>query len=238
MWQIVFLLTASAAGLIQGITGFGSGIIQMMTYPMHWPLPVAAAISTSVSVPLNLNMVLTYRHTVRWRKVLLPVVPYLAICSVVISYSRGVNQGLMKKIFGVFLVVLAIYYFFWNHSRKNPMNLPKTILYVILSALCDAFFGIGGPLMVLYYLNKTDSTREYLGTISAFFLMNGVYNTIYRLLCGILTYEQLPYTGLGIIAILAGVTIAHRAVKKMNDTLLKKVTYIMIGVSGVINLFS
>ena len=45
MWILIFTLTAMAAGLVQGVAGFGSGPIQMMTYPLHWSLPVAAAMS-------------------------------------------------------------------------------------------------------------------------------------------------------------------------------------------------
>ena len=238
MWILIFTLTAMAAGLVQGVAGFGSGPIQMMTYPLHWSLPVAAAMSGCVSVPLNVNMLLTYRREVQWKKVLLPIVPYMVVCSAGISYSRLVDQALLKKLFGLFLIVLAAYYLFWSNGEKKPLNLPKTIVYVIVSALCDAFFGIGGPLMVLYYLNKTDSSKEYLGTIAAFFLCNGVYNTIYRIACGILTAEQLPLLPVGITAILVGVTAAHRLVDRLNDALLKKITYIMIGVSGVFNLLA
>ena len=238
MWIFIFVTTALFAGLIQGIAGFGSGPVQMMTYPLHWPLSVAAAVSVCVSVPLNLNMLLTYRHHVQWKKVILPIVPYMVICSAAISFSRLINQALMKKVFGVFLIVLAVYYLFLSHNEKRPLNLPKTIVYVIISALCDAFCGIGGPLMVLYYLNKTDSSKEYLGTVAAFFLINGVYNSIYRIACGILTVRQLPYVGLGIVVILAGVTAAHHLVNRLNDQLLKKITYVMIGVSGIFNLVS
>ena len=65
-----------------------------------------------------------------------------------------------------------------------------------------------------------------------------MYNTIYRIACGILTAEQLPLLPVGIAAILVGVTAAHRLVDRLNDALLKKITYIMIGVSGVFNLLA
>ena len=238
MWIFLFVITELIAGLVQGITGFGSGPIQMITYTMRWPLSVAAAVSVCVSVALNLNMFLTYRREVHWKKILLPLIPYMVICAAAISFSMSVNQALMKKIFGAFLIVLAVYYLFFNHNKQKPFNLPKTILYVTVSALCDAFFGIGGPLMVLYFLNKTESSREYLGTMAGFFLINGIYSTGYRLACGILPTEYLPYAGLGIIVILIGVTVAHRVVDRLNDALLKKITYIMIGVSGIFNLIA
>ena len=239
MRVIVFLLTALAAGLIQGVTGFGSGIVQMMSYPLYWPVPAAAAISTCVSVPLNVNMLLTYMCEVRWRKVLLPVMPYLALCSAAISYSRQADPVLVKKLFGVLLILLAIYYLTPNRNRtgiKKPLGLPVSIIYIAVSAVCDAFFGIGGPLMVLYFLNKTEGAKEYYGTISAFFLINGIYTTVYRFAGGILALEHLPYIAMGIPAILIGVILAHRLVSRLNDGMIRKCTYVMIGITGIINI--
>ena len=238
MWTLIFAVTALAAGLIQGVAGFGSGPVQMMVYTLRWPVPTAAAVSVCVSIPLNLNMLWTYRREVRWQKVLAPAIPYLILCSAAISFSTLVNQALMKKIFGAFLVALAIYNLFPSHREKRPLSTLQTVVYIAVSALCDAFFGIGGPLMVLYYLHKTETAQEYLGTVAAFFLLNGIFNTIYRLICGILTAEYVPCVGIGMAAVLLGVTIAHPLARRLNDAMLKTITYIMIGVSGMLNLFS
>ncbi len=237
MMYAVLVLTALAAGLLQGVSGFGSGPVQMMTYTLYWPLPTAAAISVCVSVPLNLSMVLTYRREIRWKKVLLPIVPYMLVCALAISRAHFMDQALMKRVFGGFLILLSAYYLFFNRREKKPLTLWQTALYVLISALCDAFFGIGGPLMVLYFLNKTDGMREYLGSAAAFFLINGVYNTALRLINGIITPAHLPAIGAGLIAILAGVSLARVVASKVNEAALKKFVYAMIGATGLINLF-
>ncbi|MBR5010867.1 MAG: sulfite exporter TauE/SafE family protein, partial [Clostridia bacterium] len=198
----------------------------------------AAAVSVCVSVPLNLNMTITYLKEIHWKKVLVPILPYMAICSAAISFSLGVDQVLIKRVFGVFLILLAAYYLFFNRGVKKRLGPWQAAAYILISALCDAFFGIGGPLMVIYFLNKTDSAKEYLGTAAAFFLINGVYNTVYRLISGILAPALLPYIGVGAAAILAGVTLAHLVAKKLNDRLIKKAVYIMIGLTGIFNLFA
>ena len=236
MQTLIIAVTALAAGFVQGVAGFGSGPIQMMTYPMLFPLPTAAAVSVCCSIPLNADMLLTYRREIHWKKALLPVVPYLAICSAAISASKLFDQALMKKLFGSFLILLAAYYLFFSHGKRKPLTRPRIVAYVVISALCDALFGIGGPLMVLYFLNRTDSTREYMGTVAAFFLVNGAYNTLYRILSGILTFPQLPALLTGVAFILLGVTAAHRLVDRLNDGLLKRITYVMIGVTGLLNL--
>lgn len=237
MKALLLVVTAFFAGIVQGIAGFGSGPVQMMTYTAFWPLPVAAAISVCVSVPLNLNMLITYLKKVKWRKVLLPAVPYIVICSAVISVSRSFNQALMKKIFGGFLVLLAIYYLFFSKKEKTEFSVLRTLVYITVSAVCDALFGIGGPLMVLYFLGVTKQKEEYLGNTAAFFLINGVYNTVFRLISGILSVQLIPYVLIGTAAILTGVTVSHRLVDSMDDDLLRRITYVMIGLTGILNMF-
>ncbi|MCR5469219.1 MAG: hypothetical protein K6F37_09680 [Lachnospiraceae bacterium] len=41
---------------------------------------------------------------------------------------------------------------------------------------------------------------------------------------------------LGIVGILVGVWVANKVVDKMNEQAIRKLTYAMIGISGVINL--
>ena len=234
----ILIITAFLAGLVQGVAGFGSGPVQMMTYTVFWSLATAAAMSVCVSVPLNLNMTLTYIKRIKWRNVLLPAVPYIAICSAAIGISGSFDQALMKKVFGGFLILLAAYYLFFDRREKKELSTARTLIYILISAVCDALFGIGGPLMVLYFLHVTESKEEYLGTAAAFFLINGVWNTAVRLVSGILTAGQLPYIAAGIAAILAGVSVAHRLADRLDEAVLRKITYIMIGLTGIFNLLS
>lgn len=238
MKYTVLIVTALLAGLVQGITGLGSGIVQMLTYTLYWPLATAAAVSVCVSVPLNLSMLLIHRKDIRWKKVLFPVFPYMLIGSAAISATGLINQTLMKKLFGAFLIALAIYYLFFNRREKKQLSVLQSVVCILASSLCAAFFGIGGPLMTVYFLNKTDSMSEYLGTVSAFFLINNLYSTVYRFLNGILSAEHLPYIGAGCLAVLAGVYAACLIAKRINDNTLKKSVYIMIGLTGILNLFN
>ena len=233
---VLIAAAALAAGLVQGIAGFGSGPVQMLVYPALWALPTAAAVSVCVSVPLNAHMVWTYRGEINWKNVLWPALPYMAVCFTAIHFAPLADPALMKRVFGGFLILLAAWHFIFSRREQPPLTRPLTALYIFISALCDAFFGIGGPLMVLFFLHRTRSGREYLGTVAAFFLLNGIANTLYRVFAGILTPAQLPAVGVGIAAILAGSLAARRLVGRMNDARLRAITYGMIGLCGLINL--
>ena len=48
---MVYLLIAVASfvgGVLQGVTGFGAGLVLMMALPMLYPVPTAAAISRTL----------------------------------------------------------------------------------------------------------------------------------------------------------------------------------------------
>lgn len=228
---------AGVAGIVQGVTGFGGGIVLMMFLPYFYDLPHSAGLAGAICIILNLMMVTTYRKYIDFKKIVVPSLLYLTTCSITINYSTLFDQGLMKKVFGVFLLILCVYYLFFNkNTKQEKLSLPVSIFCIVVSAVCDGLFGIGGPLMVLYFMAQCKKTEEYLGTIQTFFLINCVYNTGFRVFKGILTTQHFIIIGLGMIAIVVGGLIANKIVKKLNSNIIRKLTYIMIGISGLLNI--
>ncbi|MCD7950835.1 MAG: sulfite exporter TauE/SafE family protein [Erysipelotrichaceae bacterium] len=227
---------ALLAGLVQGVTGFGGSIVMMMVFPYLFALLQAAGISTAICTFLNLIMVINYQKYINIKKIIPPAILYIMVCSITITLATTVNQTLMKKVFGVFLIILAIYYLFIDKGERKKLSLIVSIICIVVSAMCDGLFGIGGPLMVLYFLSQTHNTHEYLGTISLFFMINCIYNTCFRIYNGIISIAHLPYIAIGVVSIMIGGLIATRIVDKLNGAFLRKLTYIMIGISGIVNL--
>ena len=91
--------------------------------------------------------------------------------------------------------------------------------------------------MVLYFLNQTDGTEEYLGTIQTFFLVNSIYMAIFRFVNGIIDSNHLLPIACGMLGIALGQVVASKIVSKIDGQMLRKVTYVTIGISGIINLF-
>ena len=237
---MIYTLTATVAilaGLVQGVTGFGAGIVLMMVLPIYFALPQSAGIAAAICIILCVFMSVRYREHILWREAIIPSILYIFICTLTINFSVSADQIILKKVFGVFLLLLAAYYLFFKKSADNQkLNLPVSLICIIVSAICDGLFGIGGPLMVLYFLNKTESPQEYLGTLQVFFLINSVYNTAFRFYSGILLPEHFSLICAGFAGIVFGVFIAGKIVDKLNPEVIRKLTYAMIGVSGIANL--
>lgn len=89
--------------------------------------------------------------------------------------------------------------------------------------------------MVVYFMSKTKSQEEYLGCLQMFFLINCIYNTLLRIYRGILVVDYLPMILLGTIGIILGSLIAKRLLKYIDEDKMRKFIYIVIGISGLIN---
>lgn len=237
MVYFIVLFTTIFSGLVQGVTGFGGGIVSMLIFPHFFGIPLGAGISVSLGIAFCASVVIRYRKDVNVKMAVLPAILFNIVCSIAITCVTVVEPTAIKRFFGVFLLLLAFYYLFINKNVQNrKLSVGASLLCIVVSAVCDGMFGIGGPLMVLYFMSMTKSTHEYLGTMQLFFWCCSLYNTVFRFYKGILLPEHLVYIAFGVIGILIGSFIAAKIVDRLNVETMRKLVYAMIGVSGVVNL--
>lgn len=230
------IIAELCAGIFQGITGFGAGIISMLALPAMFPVTQAAGISGAVCLSLTASMVIKYRKYINFRKAIFPTILYTFLSAVAIRFSAGLDQALMKRALGGFLILLSLYYLFVKRDGSKKLSLPVSILFTAVSGACDGLFSIGSPLMVIYYLSQTDSKEEYLGTIQFLFMTCLIYNLFARIHNGILRPMHIPIIILGVLCIASGLFIANRLADRINEERLKKISYVGIGFAGLINL--
>ena len=230
------LSVAIAAGLVQGTSGFGGGILMMMVLPLFFTIPQSAGISTAVCLVMQIIMVYQYREQLKLKDILLPVTFYMITSSSSVVLSSYVDPVFMKKVLGVFFLILASYYLFFSKQKEKEFTFIQSVFCVVISGLCDGLFGIGGPLMVIYFLHKFPETKEYLGNLQMFFLINGVVMTIFRIHQGIILPSFIPGIIGGAVGICIGLYFATQLISRINGQHLRKFIYILIGISGILNI--
>ena len=235
MQYLIISIINLIAGFVQGISGFGSSIIVMMVLPAYYTVLQAAGISNAINIVLNGMMAYRYRDHISIKKVLSPAILFLTSSTLITYVAMDINEVLIKKIFGVFLVILAIYFIFFSKNTKRELSPFTSYLCVILAGCCNGMFGIGGPLMVIYLLSQIDDMKEYLGTMQAFFCLINIVVTSFRFASGILTFDHLYAILIGIPSVAIGLFFANRIVDKVDGGFIKKAIYVVLGFSGILN---
>lgn len=235
MLYLVTIMVSLLGATIQGITGFGASLVIMATLPYFTTLPQAVALSGVIPMVQMAVLVWLHKKDINWRRVVIPTVFYLVGCWLTIKYTLSFDPRLLKGWFGVFLIILAIYFLGFSEKAQVKDTIPVMVACSFASGLCNGLFGIGGPLMVLYYLAACDSMDEYVGNIQCLFLITDIYCLATRAKEGIFTADMIGPAAVGIVAILIGQVIASKLLSKINsEDVIRKCSYMMVGVSGVL----
>ncbi len=225
------------AGISQGVCGFGAGIILMVLLPHFYPISQSAAITGIISLVIIVFMLIRYRRHIRIEKVILPLILYAAVSSSAIYIAPHVDEALLKRLFGIFLVLITLYHFLLaKKSSAEKWPLAVSILAIAFSGLCSGLFSVGGPLMVLYFLAHTGSKEEFLGTTECLFFINLLLATCLRVKNGILLPAHIAPILAGVVGVGVGVAAANKIVDRVNGEKLKNIVYIGVGISGMLNM--
>lgn len=233
----IVVVSALAAGLIQGLTGFGSAIVMMAFLPLYFGVLESSALVGVVTLSHSLAMVWLYRQHIQVKQTIGPAVLFIATTALSILYAQHLNPQIVTIIFGIFLMTLSFYFLRVNPDGLNPNRLTS-LLFIALSGITNGLFGIGGPLMVIYYVSKIKEQKAYLGTMQFFFTLTSLSSAAIRFSTGILTLKHLPITLIGVLAILAGLLLANGVMARINAQKVRQLTYLFIGLSGFYNLLT
>ncbi|GHP13689.1 sulfite export protein [Lentilactobacillus fungorum] len=230
------LLPAILAGIVQGITGFGSAIVLMVFLPSILPIPQSAGVASLIMSVSNLMLAWRYRHSIHFKRVIFPFIIYAGVAFIALKLVNTIDVHLLKSMLGGLLVALSLY-FLLVKAKVRHYPIYVAIIFMIVSGFFNGLFGIGGPLMALYFLSLADTKETYLASIQTFFLMDQLYVTSVRFYDGILSVNDIPLILLGIVGGIIGTMIANRITTHMNIQMIQKCVFVLIGISGLFYLF-
>jgi len=233
---IIVFIASVLGGLTQTVTGFGSGIVIMLFLPYIMPVMQASGLSVLVTMILNVTLLAKYWRHIKMKLVLAPAVISFAVSTLSIYLCASLELNVMKMIFSIFLIVLALYFIFFSEKIRLNANTPTVVTCAALAGAANGMFGIGGPPMALYFLAITKEKEEYIGTTQMYFLLTSAYTTLIRIMSGIFDRELMMLAVPGILAMLIGEMIGTRVINKISHEKMKGTIYFFLMVSGIITL--
>lgn len=232
--SVIVMLTATAAGFIQAVSGFGGALIMMMTLPFFFSMGISTALAGLICVPMCITIAWKYRKKIRLELVLVPAVIYLVVSGICIKVAAAINLDSLKAVFGILLIGLAVYFNFFSSNLHIRADFKTALICAGISGITGGLFGIGGPLLVLYYLATTDDKESYLGTINLVFSITEGYSAIMRYCSGLISMDQGSLILLGFVTILIGRYLGSRVVDRLDGEKMKKCIYLLLALSGLV----
>lgn len=235
---IFLILIGLGAGFVQRVSGFGLCIFAMVFLPHFMPShTAAAAISGIFSCVLTSYNAFCYRKQIRYKMAWPMIGASLVTIPIAVHFSSVVSAHIFKILLGCVLIVLSVYFIFFNRNVKIKPSAANGILAGVLGGGLGGLFSTGGPPIVLYLNNAISENMVYFATISFYFAFTDVYATGVRVINGIVTPQILLYSAVGLFGCLTGDFIGKKVFDKLDGEKLKKIIYIGMIISGIIMFF-
>ena len=146
---------------------------------------------------------------------------------------KHVDARAIKVLFGVVVAALGAEMFSREYSKKRlrSSRIVLAIIGVTAGVLCG-LFGVGA-LLAAYVSRVTEDGGSFKANISAVFIVDNTFRIVLYSALGLLTFDTLKTALLLLPFALAGLFLGMKCSSRMNESLVKKITSILLVLSGI-----
>lgn len=238
MQYLLLILVGFGGGFVQRVSGFGLGIFVMMFLPHFLPSHTAAAtVSCLFSCVTSTYNAIRFRKNVSYKTVTPLLIAAFVSIPIAVNLSAFVTGDIFEILLGTVLIILSLYFLFFNDRIHIRPTLGGGVLAGGLGGMLNGLFSTGGPPVVLYLSQVAPDTITYFATIQFYFCLTNLYATANRALNGLIDVPLLICAAVGMVGCMAGDYAGKLVFDKLDVNKLKKVIYIAMIISGAIMLF-
>lgn len=226
----------ACAGFVQGLTGFGFGLVSMSLMPLFLNVKQAAAISTVFSLLATVTTFIRHAKHYNWRLGLAFLISVCVGVPIGVYFLNKASETVLLHILGCVMVLLAAREFFLKQSQQ-PIPRPLTIPLGLFSGGLSGAFNLGGiPTAAYAYTNPW--TR---GQIMAFLQVMITVSCALRMVCysryGFFQEFSWARGALLAIPLYGAILGGHLCLQKISPKQMRKIIFSFIAIVGIYYLF-
>ena len=236
---LLLFLFSTGASFVQRVSGFGFGIFIMTVLPYLLPsYGEATTLSGMLSLTQSLFIFATHYKYVNWKRLLPMLITFLVVSFFAVRFVAEAADTHLKLLLGIILIIMSLYFLFFNGKFKIKPTLKLEISLGTLSGAMGGLFGMQGPPAVVFYLASEKDKDHYLGMLQTYFLIGNAVMTLYRSRFGLLTESVAWGWVYAVAGIPLGGYIGKIVFDKLSGDTLRKIVYIYMAISGLVAIIS
>ncbi|WP_258806938.1 sulfite exporter TauE/SafE family protein [Pseudidiomarina sp. CB1] len=221
-----------AGAFLQGITGFGSGLVAVPLLSLLLPLTMLTPMLSLINVALAVYLAWLLRHYLalrRWGPLFVAGIFGTLLGNYALAYVPLATLQLGMAIF----VISAGLLFWFGIQLRLPARLPQQTGIGLLSGFANGALTLGGPPVVLFLTANRLARSEFRATLAVFFLALGMTNVVSFGLQGrYATIDPLALLVL-IVGALLGAYGGHRLSGKLSEQGFRRLTLLLVIGAGI-----
>ena len=237
IYQLILVAAVTlGASYIQSISGFGFGIFAMVFLPHFLKYTEANVLSGILSTVTSVFLAVALFRRIHWKNLIFPILGSIVANYFAITFVKTAEQKWLILLLGIALFLLSLYFFFFSQRIRIRPTWYAGLTAGVLSGVLSGLFSIGGPPVVIYYLQSEEDTDTYLASLSAYFILSGAVSISMKVAAGFVTVGVLWAILVGAVFMTVGSLLGKLTRARIEPRHVKKVIYGIMAASGVVNI--
>ncbi len=231
---ILLFFVTGLSSFVQRISGFGFAIVLMTVLPYIMPSYAEAVTLCSILAGTSALMTaMRYRKHFVFKKFIIIMISAMIAAFFAIMFLNKVNGGVIKKVLGVVLVLLGLFFIFFKDKIVVKPTVGAQLGLGSLAGIMGGLFAMQGPPAIIYFMGASSDKEEYVALTQWFFFWGNLIMSLYRAAYGMVTLEVGKTYLIAIPATFVGLYLGSKVFYRLKPERLRKIIYAFLVVSGV-----
>ncbi|HZQ47946.1 MAG TPA: sulfite exporter TauE/SafE family protein, partial [Verrucomicrobiae bacterium] len=228
---LFLVLTLACAGFVQGLSGFGFGMVSMALMPLFMGVKQAAVISTAFTLLATLITFARHYREYNWR------FGFGFLVSVVLGVPLGVyflERGSERFIMGVMGALMLAYALreFLSPGEARPFPRAWTIPLGVFTGAISGAFNLGGVPGSAYAWSNPWKRGQIMAFLQVMISTNCLLRMFFYRKAGLLAGISWPHTLLLIVPLYGAIWLGHLALQRLDPKWIRGGIFSFIGLTG------
>ncbi|MDX9835116.1 MAG: sulfite exporter TauE/SafE family protein [Desulfobulbus sp.] len=229
--SLIFLLS----GLIQGLTGFGGGLVAMPLLCLIMDVKQAVPLCIVSGLVITTVMAYELRQLFDWRKILPLLIGSLPGILAGTVLLKEADPVLITRFLGGLLITISGLNLIFKPKPLNP-SVAWGYVAGFFSGSINAVVGAGGPPAIIYTTLNDWKKDEIKATLTGFFALTGYLTAAVHAYSGVITQSTMIYFLLTLPFVLLGTFAGSRISGRINRRTYLRTVYLLLMGLGILML--
>jgi len=219
------------AGLTQGLTGFGGGLVAIPLLCLFMDIKLAVPLSILNGLAITTSMSFGLRRIMDRRKILPLLIGSLPGVLAGTLLLKMADPAGINRMLGILLIAISVINLTF---RPRPLNPHVFWGYIagFFSGTITASVGAGGPPVIIYSAMTDWKKDEIRATLTGFFVLNGYITVAAHTLSGVITRGTLTTFAVTLGFVLLGTYAGSALSNRINRQTYLQIVYLLLIVLG------
>ena len=215
------------ASCLQGMIGFGAGLVSMSLITLIWPIAFATAVMNPLGFALNMSLAWQNRRNVFLKRVSPLLIGVPIGIYVGLQALHHLDEAHLQLILGTALLI-AVAHTQWGGSSTRSIGSFVVGCVGVLSGLCGVSVSSAGPPVLVYASFAGWDQSQYRANLSVFFGVTSLLSCVGLTWSGLITTDSLSMTVVLIPVALLGSVAGYRLSALISKVLFTRLTLALL----------